>query len=380
MPQTRFVLRKAFANELRPIVVINKIDRPDARPDEVLNEVFDLFVELGADEHQLDFPFIFASGRAGFASHDPTATSGDIRPLFDLILEKVPGPEVDPDGPLADALHDARLHRVRRPDRHRPDRLGPDPAGPEGRARSRPAAGRHPRLDRQRPGLRQARPRRGRAGRGRRHRGRRRARRRRHRRHDRRRRAAGRPAPDRGRRADPEHDLQRQRLAVDRRGAVPDLAPPQGAARPRAGVERRPAGRADRGARRVHRLRPRPAAPLGPDRDDAARGLRAGRRQARGHHQGDRRGRPRADRVPRRRRPARPDGAGDGAGREPARRALEDGRQGGLRPPGVHDPRPRPARPAHPADERHAGRGDHAPQLPRLPAACGATSRAGPTA
>jgi GTP-binding protein len=100
MPQTKFVLRKAFANKLRPIVVINKIDRPDARPDEVLNEVFDTFIELGADEEQLDFPYIFASGRAGFASHDNQARDGDIRPLLDLILEKVPGPEVDPDGPL----------------------------------------------------------------------------------------------------------------------------------------------------------------------------------------------------------------------------------------------------------------------------------------
>jgi GTP-binding protein len=100
MPQTKFVLRKAFANKIRPIVVINKIDRPDARPEEVLNEIFDTFVELGADEGQLDFPYIFASGKGGFASDDPHATSGDIRPLFDLILEKVPGPEVDPDGPM----------------------------------------------------------------------------------------------------------------------------------------------------------------------------------------------------------------------------------------------------------------------------------------
>src|SRR6201747_1464789 len=73
MPQTKFVLRKAFANGIRPIVVINKIDRPDARPDEVLNEVFDCFVELGANELQLDFPYIFASGRSGFASHDSHA-------------------------------------------------------------------------------------------------------------------------------------------------------------------------------------------------------------------------------------------------------------------------------------------------------------------
>lgn len=100
MPQTKFVLRKAFANKIRPIVVINKIDRPDARPNEVLNEIFDTFVELDADEQQLDFPYIFASGRAGFASHDPHATSGDIRPLLDLIVAKVPGPVVDRDHPF----------------------------------------------------------------------------------------------------------------------------------------------------------------------------------------------------------------------------------------------------------------------------------------
>jgi len=98
MPQTKFVLRKAFANKIRPIVVINKIDRPDSRPDEVLNEIFDTFVELGADEGQADFPYIFASGRAGFASHDSKAASGDIKPLLDMIVKHVPGPEVDLDG------------------------------------------------------------------------------------------------------------------------------------------------------------------------------------------------------------------------------------------------------------------------------------------
>ena len=100
MPQTKFVLRKAFANKIRPIVVINKIDRPDARPDEVLNEIFDCFVELGADEGQLDFPYIFASGKGGFASHDPQARGGNISPLFDMIIKHVPGPAVDVDGPL----------------------------------------------------------------------------------------------------------------------------------------------------------------------------------------------------------------------------------------------------------------------------------------
>jgi GTP-binding protein len=100
MPQTKFVLRKAFACHIRPIVVINKIDRPDARPNEVLNEIFDTFVEQGASEEQLDFPYIFASGKGGFASHDLHATSGDVKPLLDLIVSKVPGPLVDPDGPF----------------------------------------------------------------------------------------------------------------------------------------------------------------------------------------------------------------------------------------------------------------------------------------
>jgi GTP-binding protein len=100
MPQTKFVLRKAFACHIRPIVVINKIDRSDARPNEVLNEIFDTFVEQGASEDQLDFPYIFASGKAGFASHDLHASSGDVKPLLDLIVNKVPGPVVDPDSPF----------------------------------------------------------------------------------------------------------------------------------------------------------------------------------------------------------------------------------------------------------------------------------------
>jgi GTP-binding protein len=100
MPQTKFVLRKAFACHIRPIVVINKVDRPDARPNEVLNEIFDTFAELDASEEQLDFPYIFASGKAGFASHDPKATSGDVKPLYDMIVKHVPGPVVDIDHPF----------------------------------------------------------------------------------------------------------------------------------------------------------------------------------------------------------------------------------------------------------------------------------------
>ncbi|HEX6987366.1 MAG TPA: GTP-binding protein, partial [Planctomycetaceae bacterium] len=99
-PQTRFVVQKALELGLRPIVCVNKIDRPDARPAEVLDEVFELFLELGADDATLDFPYLFASGREGYASHDPAARGGTIAPLLDLVLERVPGPEVDPDGPL----------------------------------------------------------------------------------------------------------------------------------------------------------------------------------------------------------------------------------------------------------------------------------------
>lgn len=100
LPQTRFVLRKAFACGLKPIVIINKIDRPDARAAEVLNAVFDLFVELGTDDETLDFPIIYASGRQGIATTDMKVEPKDLRPLYSAILEHVPAPDIDPDGPL----------------------------------------------------------------------------------------------------------------------------------------------------------------------------------------------------------------------------------------------------------------------------------------
>jgi len=100
MPQTRFVLKKAFQHELRPIVVINKIDRADARADAVLNEVFDLFVELGADDETLDFPVLYASGRAGIASWKLEEKGTSIKPVFDALLRHVPAPHGDPDRSL----------------------------------------------------------------------------------------------------------------------------------------------------------------------------------------------------------------------------------------------------------------------------------------
>src|SRR3954451_15229962 len=100
MPQTRFVLKKAFQHELRPIVVINKIDRQDARADAVLNEVFDLFVELGADDETLDFPVLYASGRAGIASWKLEEKGTDIKPVFEALMKHIPAPHGDKDKSL----------------------------------------------------------------------------------------------------------------------------------------------------------------------------------------------------------------------------------------------------------------------------------------
>ena len=100
MPQTRFVTKKAFEQGLNPIVVINKIDRPSARPDWVIDQVFDLFDQLGATEDQLDFPVIYASALGGYASDDDSVRDGDMTPMFEVIVDKAPAPEVDIDGPF----------------------------------------------------------------------------------------------------------------------------------------------------------------------------------------------------------------------------------------------------------------------------------------
>lgn len=100
MPQTRFVLRKALALEKKVLVVVNKIDRTGARPAEVIDEVLDLFIELGANEDQLEFPVIYASAKDGYASLDPTDRQGDMRPLFDMIIENIEPPMGDVDAPV----------------------------------------------------------------------------------------------------------------------------------------------------------------------------------------------------------------------------------------------------------------------------------------
>jgi GTP-binding protein len=100
MPQTRFVTQKAFAMGFKPIVVINKIDRPGARPDWVLNQTFDLFDRLGANDEQLDFPVVYASALNGYAGLDPEVRDGDMKPLFEAIVRHVAPPAVDLDGPF----------------------------------------------------------------------------------------------------------------------------------------------------------------------------------------------------------------------------------------------------------------------------------------
>ena len=100
MPQTRFVLKKALGLNKKVVVVVNKIDRPGARPAEVIDEVLDLFIELGASDEQIEFPVVYASARDGYSSLDPDVREGDMRPLFDAIIENIEAPKGDIDAPL----------------------------------------------------------------------------------------------------------------------------------------------------------------------------------------------------------------------------------------------------------------------------------------
>ncbi|MGA2093306.1 MAG: GTP-binding protein, partial [Sedimentisphaerales bacterium] len=100
MPQTRFVLTKALEHKLKPIVVINKVDRENSRPDDVVNEVFDLFVQLGASDDSLDFPIIYASAREGWATSKLEKKTNNLKVIFETIVKKIPPPKANPEAPL----------------------------------------------------------------------------------------------------------------------------------------------------------------------------------------------------------------------------------------------------------------------------------------
>ena len=124
LPQTKFVVSKALKRGLRPIVAINKIDRPDERHEEVLNEIFDLFANLDATDEQLDFPVLYGSGRDGWMATDPEGPKKDLAPLFDLVL----APRAAADGrgrPVPHAGDDAGSRPVPRPHPHGPHHVGP---------------------------------------------------------------------------------------------------------------------------------------------------------------------------------------------------------------------------------------------------------------
>src|SRR4249920_2334029 len=104
LPQTRFVLRKTLEAHLPVILVVNKVDRPDARIDEVVDEVYDLFIDLGAGDEHIEFPIVYANARAGWASPDPNVEGSDLKPLCELILEHIPAPEYEEGHPFQAAV------------------------------------------------------------------------------------------------------------------------------------------------------------------------------------------------------------------------------------------------------------------------------------
>ncbi len=178
MPQTRFVTRKALALGLRPIVAINKIDRPDAEPMRVHDEVLGLFIDLEASHEQLDAPFLYTSSRHGTATTELDQPGPDLAPLFDAILDHVPPPKSDAERAVPDAHLHPRLHDLPRADGHRADRAGdaeggrPGGAAPDRRAgHGRAGGGDRAEPDHQALHLRRAAPGGGPGGGGGRHRG-----------------------------------------------------------------------------------------------------------------------------------------------------------------------------------------------------------------
>ncbi len=146
MPQTRFVLKHALEHGLKPMVVVNKIDRPGARPHEVIDEVFELMLDLGADDSQLDFPVIYTSAVNGYARYEPDDDNMDMVPLLDSIIKNIPAPDVDVDGPVAMQVCTIDYSNFVGPNRHRPRLLGHAAqrrAHPRDQERRQPLPGQH---------------------------------------------------------------------------------------------------------------------------------------------------------------------------------------------------------------------------------------------
>ena len=133
LPQTRFVLRKALEAKLPVILVVNKVDRPDARIAEVVDEVYELFIDLDADSEQIDFPIVYTNAKAGWASLEEGVEGTDLSPLLDLMLEQIPAPEYDPEAPAAGARHQPRRLALRRPPGALPGPQRDDPLRPADR-------------------------------------------------------------------------------------------------------------------------------------------------------------------------------------------------------------------------------------------------------
>ena len=356
MPQTRFVTLKALKLGSAPIVVVNKVDRPGARPEWVVNQTFELFDRIGATEDQLDFPVVYASALNGWATLDvnvakahATPEQGDMRPLFETILAHVPAPVGDPDGPLqfqvaaldySSYVGRLGIGRIRRgpPRRGAGSRRAERPAGRRGAGRTKARVTQiFAFAGMERVPVESA------AG------GRHRARHRHRRPHDRHdARGGGRTrgaAADHGRRADAVDVFPGQHVAARRaRGQVRDLAQPARPPDEGAPDQRRAARRRDRRHRFLPRVRARRAASHDPDREHAprrlrARGVAAARRAAR-----DRRRHERAVRAPVGRRRGSEPGRGDGGARSAPRRSHQHG---------IRRPRPRAARVPHSGARPH---------------------------
>ena len=169
LPQTKFVVGKALARGLHPIVVVNKVDRADARPDEVHTEVFDLFAALGATDAQLDFPMLYASGRQGWADTTLDGPRQDLSALFDLVVSHVPAPTVDPRRAVRHGRDDHGVRPLSRPRADRPRRAGPRAAEHAGEGAARRRHHRRDRPDDQAAVVPRPGPRAGGGGGGRRH-------------------------------------------------------------------------------------------------------------------------------------------------------------------------------------------------------------------